>query len=162
VVAVAALLAGTLAAEPDPADVATSVGEARARARLLHETISGVLQIMHRDFFRKEDRTRIPSASMEDVFRVLEEEKGVKVRWLGVNAETLDEEHLPQNAFEEEVVTLFSRGAAEHERAEPGKFRYAGAIQLHNSCLKCHVPNRTSLEDRVAALVVTVPVRAAP
>ncbi|MFV1995493.1 MAG: hypothetical protein ACC661_08650, partial [Verrucomicrobiales bacterium] len=45
-----------------------TVAEARGRARLLHETIHGALQVMHRDFFDPEDRHRIPSASLEDVF----------------------------------------------------------------------------------------------
>ena len=35
--------------------------------------------------------------------------------------------------------------------------QYAGKVVLGNSCLKCHVPDRTSLEDRKAALVITMP-----
>ncbi len=35
----------------DVIQAAQSIGEARGRATLLHETIHGSLQVMHRDFF---------------------------------------------------------------------------------------------------------------
>ena len=31
------------------------------------------------------------------------------------------------------------------------------AIHVGNQCLKCHVPQRTSLEDRKAAVVISMP-----
>ena len=48
----------------------STVDEARGRARLLHETIHGSLQIMHRDFFREDEGLPIPSHSLEDVFNI--------------------------------------------------------------------------------------------
>ncbi|NQV25336.1 MAG: hypothetical protein HQ518_13320 [Rhodopirellula sp.] len=53
---------------PDPKqrdDQSQSVTEARGRARLLHETIHGVLQVMHRDFFREDEGLKIPSQSLD-------------------------------------------------------------------------------------------------
>ncbi len=62
-----------------------------------------------------------------------------------------------KNNFETSVVNAFSGGAQELEMSEPGRYYFAGAIPLWNSCLKCHLPHRTSLEERVAALVISMP-----
>jgi len=134
------------------------VDEARGRARLLHETLHGALQIMHRDFFRPEDKTPIPSAALEDVFKVMAETWKVELHWLGVNARVMDAEHEARDDFEKDAVKVLATGAAEHEAVEADRYRFAGSIQLHNACLKCHVPNRTSLEDRFAGLVISMPV----
>lgn len=53
------------------AGVPATVAEARDRARLLHETIHGALQVMHRDYFRDDAKLTIPSKSLEDVFQEL-------------------------------------------------------------------------------------------
>lgn len=134
--------------------------EARGRARLLHEAIHGALQLTHRDFFDPDNRDRIPSATLEEMFDVMKETWGVELRWLGVNAKTMDVDHEPKNQFERDAVVALGDGKEEFERVEKGIFRYAGAIQLHNSCLKCHVPHRRSLEDRTAGLVISMPIKA--
>src|SRR5690606_4565367 len=56
------------AADADGIPAPTSVAEARARARLLHESIHGTLQVVHRDFFDEDQSHTIPSASLEDMF----------------------------------------------------------------------------------------------
>lgn len=134
-----------------------TVEEARGRARLLHEAFHGTLQIMHRDFFDPDDRHRIPSASLEDVFDELARAWGVTLTWLGVNAETLDVDHEPQDDFEKKAVAALASGKEEFEAVEGDLYRRVGVIVLHNRCLKCHVPDRTSLEDRVAGLAITMP-----
>ena len=136
-----------------------TVEEARGRARLLHETVHGVLQVVHRDFFDPDERDSIPSDTLEEVFEVVEEYHGVNLRWLGVNAKTMDVEHEPKDQFERDAVKALASGDEAFERLERGRYRYAGAIQLHNQCLKCHVPNRTSLEDRTAGLVISMEVK---
>ncbi len=132
----------------------TTVEEARGRARLLHESISGSLQLMHRDYFDPDDRDRIPSATLEEMFEAMNESFGVKLRWLGVNARTMDVDHEPQDQFERDAVAVLAKGKDEFERMEGKDYRFAGAIQLHNTCLKCHVPNRRSMEDRTAGLLI--------
>jgi len=136
-----------------------SIVEARGRARLLHEVLHGALQVMHRDFFDEDERDVIPSASLEDVFEVLEEQHAVELRWLGVNARVMDSDHKPRDEFEEAAVRALAKGEHEFEAVEDGRLRYAGAIELHNQCLKCHVPNRTSLEDRAAGLLIYLPLK---
>jgi len=133
-----------------------TVEEARARARLLHETIHGSLQVVHRDFFDPDDRTNIPSKTMKDVFKVLSKDYGVDVRWLGVEGKTMDVDHHPQDDFERNAVAALKGGKDEFEAVEEGRYRHAGSVQLHNRCLKCHVPNRTSLGDRKAGLVISM------
>ena len=157
-----AILGCAMAGEPS-ADQKPAAGippqtleEARERARLLHESFHGALQVVHRDFFDPDDRDRIPSATLEDVFEVLASRFGVQLHWLGVNARTMDVEHHPQDQFEQEAVAALADGKKEYEKVENGHYRYAGAIQLHNQCLKCHVPQRTSLEDRTAGLAISM------
>lgn len=136
--------------------VPATVDEARGRARLLHETIHGSLQVVHRDFFDPDDRDRIPSATLEDVFDVLAESYGVEVRWLGVEGKTMDVDHRPRDDFERKAVEVLRSGKKEYEAVEGDRYRHAGAILLHNRCLKCHVPSRTTLEDRTAGLVISM------
>lgn len=134
-----------------------SIDEARARARLLHQTIHGTLQVMHRDFFDPDDQSKIPSASLESMFDELARTQQVKIRWLGVNAKTMNIDHEPNDEFERNAVNALSAGNPEFESVENNRYRFAGNIVLHNVCLKCHVPNRTSLEDRSAGLAITIP-----
>lgn len=134
-----------------------TVEEARARARLLLEAFHGALQVMHRDFFDEDAvEQSLPSQSLDDVFSEMERSHSVKVRWLGVNANK-GKNHLPINRFEEAAVEALLAGKGEHESVEGRRYRFAGAIRLQNECLKCHVPNRTTLEDRLAALSITMP-----
>lgn len=142
--------------EPATATRPGTVEEARGRARLLHESFHGALQVMHRDFFDPDDRDRIPSATLEDVFEALARQFDVRLRWLGVNAKTMDVDHEPQDQFEEEAVTALASGQGEFEKVENGLYRFAGAIELQNQCLKCHVPMRTSLHSRTAGLVISM------
>ena len=135
-----------------------SVDEARGRAKLLHEVIRGALQVVHRDFFDPDNRDRIPSASLEDMFEVVKEEQGVGLKWLGVNAKIMDADHKAEGEFETKAVAALAGGAPEFEAVEGDRFRYVGPIRLHNTCLKCHVPHRTSLETRLAGLSITVPI----
>jgi hypothetical protein len=129
--------------------------EPRQRSRLLHETIHGSLQVMHRDFFR--EGQPIPSASLEDVFAELEKSAGVKVRWLAVNAKTMNIKNRPKTLFDKVAGEAIAEGNEMFEAAADGVYQYAGAITLGNSCLKCHVPDRTTLEDRKAAVVISMP-----
>lgn len=129
------------------------------RAQLLHETIHGTLQVMHRDFFQRDERSRIPSASLEGVFAGLQKNWDVKISWMAVNAKAMSIDHKPSDQFERAAVKVITEGAESHESVEGGTFRYAGAITLGNSCLKCHVPGRTSLEDRKAAVLISMPLR---
>lgn len=134
-----------------------SVAEARDRARLLHETFHGALQVMHRDFFDDEDTRNIPSRSLEDVFAELARSQHVKLRWLAVNAEALNVDHKPSDEFEKRAVKALSAGEQEYEAVAGDVYQYAGSIKLSSQCLKCHLPGRTSNKDRAAGLVITMP-----
>ena len=141
------------------ANAPATVDEARARARLLHETIRGALQVMHRDFFGTgEDDLNLPSQSLDDVFLAIADIWGVEIQWLGVNA-TKSVSHEPDDDFEKAAAKALAAGDEEYDAVERGKFRYVGTIQIRNECLKCHVPNRTSLEDRVGGLAFTIPLK---
>lgn len=140
-----------------PAILPAGVEEARGRARLLHESLHGTLQLVHRDFFDPNDHDFIPSATLEEVFKDLATKQKVSVRWLGVEGKTMNVDHKPKDEFERKAVDALRSGKVEFEEVKDGRYRRAGAIVLHNACLKCHVPKRTSLEDRVAGLVISMP-----
>lgn len=130
--------------------------EARVRARILHETIHGSLQVMHRDLFREDESIAIPSHSLEDVFKELERGYGIKVRWLAVNAKAMNIDNEAKTEFEKQAVKVLSEGKPEYEQIKDNRFQYAGSIRLASQCLKCHLPRRTSNKDRLAGLVISM------
>ncbi|WP_237607215.1 c-type heme family protein [Roseimaritima sediminicola] len=140
---------------------AKDVDEARARARLLAELSNGALQVMHRDFFDEEDAVAIPSASLEDVFHELEIQFDVRTEWLVVNADALNVDHRPSDAFERRAAELLADGAAYAEATEEGRYRFASPVRLASQCLKCHLKRRSSNKDRLAALTLSIPLQPA-
>lgn len=142
---------------PKTESLPRTVGEARGRARWVHEIIHGALQVMHRDFFDEDAVERsLPSQSLDDVFSEMARTYAVEIRWLGGNA-TKGKDHFPKDAFEEAAVAALIAGKPEYDAVENGRYRFAGAIRMQNQCLKCHVRDRKSLEDRVAGLAISFP-----
>jgi|GEM_PF-2969794 len=138
----------------------TTLNEARGRARILYEAMQGALQVMHRDFFAGDQDLNLPSQSLEDVFKELERTNHVRLHWLVVNGKVMSPDHVSENRFEEKVVALFDKEDKESLEAMQGNtYRFAGRIRIKNSCLKCHVPKRQSLEERAAALVISIPMK---
>ncbi len=133
--------------------------EALARAQLLHAALDGALQVMHRDFFRKGESRAIPSESLKDVFKTMAEQWGVNLRWLATEETIMNVENKAVDAFETGALLALATGKKEVSAVEGRTFRYAGPVMIRNECLKCHVPHRTSLEDRFAALSISMPVQ---
>jgi len=79
-----------------------------------------------------------------------------------VNANAMSVDHNPQNDFERQAVRAITEGKLEHEQFDERTYHYAGMIRLGSECLKCHVPMRKSLEDRFAALVISIPFQPSP
>jgi hypothetical protein len=147
------------AAEPAAAteNLPRSVEEARGRARWIHELVHGTLQVMHRDFFDENAVEKsLPSQSLDDVFAEMARTHLVEIRWLGGNANK-GKDHLPKDRFEEDAVAALFSGKEEYDAVEGGRFRFVGMIRIQNECLKCHVRNRKSLEDRFGALAISMP-----
>lgn len=146
-----------------PGEVTRSLptaSEALVRARLLHLSLDGALQVMHRDFFRRNDSKAIPSRSLADVFKVLEEKEGVKLRWLAAEETIMNSDHAAVDEFQKKALELLSAEVSEHSAVQDSTLRFTGSIALKNECLKCHVPHRTQLGDRFAALEITIPISA--
>ena len=145
------------AAEPV---VLPTVEEARRQAALLHETMHGTLQVVHHEYYREDEGLTIPAATLKEVFAELAKRQKVELRWLAVDGQAMNVDHVAKSDFEKEAVQALASGKATHEGIGENVFRYAGAITLTSDCLKCHLPNRTSNKDRTAGLVVEIPVRA--
>ena len=145
-------------AEEPVVDRPKSVGDARQRTRLLHEAFHATLQIVHRRYYREDEGLKIPSSTLDEVFAALAPRCNVELRWIAVNAPPMNVDHAPQDEFEKQAIAALAAGKVEFELFENGVYRHAGPIVLSSECLKCHVPNRTSTEDRLAGLVIAMPV----
>ncbi len=143
-------------AEDPPAVPRPSITEARARAKLLHEAFHATLHIVHQRYYREDEGLIIPAKTLEAVFRELERSCQVKVRWLAVNAQPMNVNHEAKDDFERAAVKALTEGKQEYESVEKANYRHVGAITLTAECLKCHVPHRTSLEDRMAGLSISM------
>lgn len=140
-------------------EYASSLGEARSRALMLYELANGSLQVIHRDFFEKDSTRTIPSSSLEDVFKEMDKSFGVKMRWLRVNADVVNFEHEAKTEFEKLAVEQLDAGQAFAEELGEKEFRFAGSIRLSSRCLSCHLQARKSTDDRLAGLVIIVPIQ---
>ena len=144
---------------PAPPLPMPTLEEAKARAQLLHAAIDGSLRVMHRDFFHKGDSKANPSESLKDVFKSMAEAWGVTIRWLASEETIMNRDNKAIDAFQQKALEKITTGSHEYSKFEEGKFRFAGVIVLQNQCLKCHVSDRRSLEDRFAALEISMPAK---
>ena len=167
---IASLCWETIGSEPKPKaeDEACTVGTKidvpstdpqRQTAELLHETFEATLHAVHHYYYREDEALTIPGVAMKDVFRELADRRGVGVRWLAVNGQAMNVAHLPQNDFERNAVKALSEGQETYDETKDGVYQYVGMICLTNECLKCHVPNRKSTENRAAGIVITIPMK---
>lgn len=163
------LVAAVSQADPEPTPAAPSPGtaapqsvdEARRQAEVLHSTIHIALQLVHDRYYREDEGLPIPAAILSELFAELEKEQQVTLRWLAVEGQAMNADHTAQNEFEERAVTALKARRPFLEDVSDGTYRRAGPITLSNHCLKCHVPNRRSLEDRSAGLIIQIPLQAA-
>lgn len=146
-----------LATASDAISAPTSVVEARARARLLHESIHGTLQLVHRDFFVEDESRSIPSASLEDMFAELANSYQVELKWLVVETDIVNVDHQAADDFEKAAVVALKDGKPRFEAVENERYRFAGPIRLASQCLKCHVQHRRDTADRTAGLLISMP-----
>jgi hypothetical protein len=158
-------VANTTIAEPNvrvPAAATAalpSLAEARAQAELLHEALHATLQAVHHQYFREDEGVAVPAVTLKSVFSELARQRNLELRWLAVNAQAMNVDHQPKSDFELEAAKAISAGAPHLERAGDGIYRRIGAIALQSECLKCHFPNRTSNKQRVAGLLIAIPIR---
>ena len=132
--------------------------QARRQAEILHTSIHATLQVVHDRYYREDEGLPIPAAIMGDVFKALETEQKVRLRWLAVEGLAMNTDHLPQDSFETEAVKSLKSGKPFHEQSENGLYRRAAPITLSSHCLKCHMPDRKSTNDRTAGLIIAIPV----
>ncbi len=136
----------------------TAAKQARRQAEILHTSIHATLQVIHDRYYREDEGLPIPAAIMGDVFKELEAEQNVTLRWLAVEGLAMNTDHLPQDTFETEAVKALKSGEPFHEQSENGLYRRAAPITLSSHCLKCHMPDRKSTHDRKAGLIIAIPV----
>lgn len=136
----------------------STTSQARRQAEILHTSIHATLRVVHDRYYREDEGLPIPAAIMGDVFKELEAEQNVKLRWLAVEGMAMNTDHLPQDIFETEAVKALKAGKPFHEQSENGLYCRAAPITLSSHCLKCHMPDRKSTRDRTAGLIIAIPV----
>jgi hypothetical protein len=162
VVLLAALVAvagGGLVHSEEPPAARPTLEQARRQAEVLHTTLHATLQAVHHRYYREDEGLPIPAAMLKEVFADLEKEQSVKLRWLAVEGQAMNTDHQARDEFEKEAVKALKAGKDAFERAENGTYRRAAAITLGSHCLKCHVPDRKSTQDRTAGLIIALPVQ---
>lgn len=144
--------------QTEPAIPRPGVTQARRQAEILHTSLHATLQVVHDRYYREDEGLPIPAAIMGDVFKEIEEKDHIRLRWLAVEGQAMNSDHQPQDTFENEAVKSLKSGKPFHEESEKGLYRRAAPITLSNHCLKCHVPDRKSTRDRIAGLIIAIPI----
>lgn len=152
---------------PVPADEPTTASidktptptlqQARRQAEILHTSLHATLQVVHDRYYREDEGLPIPASIMADVFRELEDQQNIKLRWLAVEGLAMNTDHRPQTSFEDEASESLKSGKQFHEQTENGIYQRVAPITLSGHCLKCHVPDRKNTRNRVAGLIIAIP-----
>lgn len=147
---------------PDGATVApaTTVSEARRQAEILHSSLHSSLRVIHDRYYKEDEGLPIPAAILGEVFRDVEAEQKVRLRWLAVEGLAMNSDHKPADEFERKAAEKLKAGERSHEITTDSIYRRAAPITLSSHCLKCHMPDRKSTRDRVAGLIISIPVAA--
>ena len=144
----------------ESADAPTTVSEARRQAEILHSTLHSSLRVIHDRYYTEDEGLPIPAAILGEVFRDVEAEQHVKLRWLAVEGLAMNSDHKPADEFERKAAEKLKAGERSHEITGEGVYQRAAPITLSSHCLKCHMPDRKSTRDRVAGLIISIPVAA--
>ena len=136
----------------------TTVNEARRQAEILHSTLHSSLRVIHDRYYKEDEGLPIPAAILGEVFKDVEAEQNVKLRWLAVEGLAMNSDHKPADEFERQAAEKLKSGERSHEITADGVYRRAAPITLSSHCLKCHMPDRKSTRDRVAGLIISIPV----
>lgn len=156
---VAGMLSGVVPAdEKSSAETRPTIEQARRDAKILHTTIHATLRVVHDRYYREDEGLPIPASILGDVFKDVEDQEHIKLRWLAVEGLAMNTDHQPQDDFETAAVKTLKSGKRFHEEAHNGLYRRAAPITLSSHCLKCHMPDRKSTQDRIAGLIIAIPV----
>lgn len=146
-------------AQPAAERLLPSQAEARVRAELLHDVFHAMLQEIHHSYFREDEKVAIPAVALKSVFGEIARHRKIELCWLAINAQAMNVDHQPKSEFEKEAAKAISAGAKHFERTEGGVYRRVGSIVLTSECLKCHLPLRSSNKNRLAGLLIAIPVK---
>jgi hypothetical protein len=142
-----------------PTQPLPTAAEARAQAELLHESVHATLHAIHRQYFHNDEKDAIPATTLKSVFRELTRRRKVELRWLAVNAQAMNVDHEAKTPFEKAAVEALAAGGESFERIDDSVYRRVAAVTLSSECLKCHLPTRSDTRDRLAGLLIALPVR---
>ena len=88
------------AAPPSPRRPAPTVDQARRQAELLHDTLCSTLQTVHHRYYLLDEGLPLPAAVLKEVFADLEKKNQIQLRWLAVEGQVMNTDHIPQDDFE--------------------------------------------------------------
>lgn len=138
---------------------APTAEQARRQAAILHSAIDSALRVVHDRYYREDEGLPIPALALKEVFEDLESTENIQLRWLAVEGQAMNTDHVAGNDFEKNAVEKLKFGKSSHEQIAEGYYFRAAPITLSNHCLKCHMPDRKSTRDRKAGLIISMPIR---
>lgn len=146
-------------AEKAPAEEPMSTAVARERAKLLHQVYAATLEVLHERYFHDE-RAIVPARALEDVFKELDRQTGIKARWISVNMKPMSIQHEPKGDFEKKAAAEMSAGKGDFEQVEAGVYRRAAPIPLSDGCMSCHNGHFSAppKSPRFAGLIISIPI----
>ncbi|RLS56329.1 MAG: DUF3365 domain-containing protein [Planctomycetota bacterium] len=152
--------AGTAEPVRPPGDRPNStIEQARRQAEILHEAMHATLQVVHHRYYQEDEGLPLPAATLKEVFATMEQEQQVSLRWLAIEGQVMNTDHTARTDFEQAAAQALKAGKKSHEQIHEGQYSRVAPIILTNHCLKCHVPDRKNTDDRIAGLMITIPVQ---
>lgn len=143
---------------PDnPTEITTA--EARARSQILETAYLSMLQNIHRNYFRGDQRLPVPSRVLEDVFFSVDRKNGIKSHWIAVNTPPMNVAHKPKEGFETRAAKALAGKQTRFEEVRSGVYYSARSVPLLVSCQRCHLNALAQKNggDHVAGLVIQMP-----
>lgn len=153
------VLAFSRAWTQEPARLSLTADQARRQAEILHDTLHTALQVVHHRYYREDEGLLLPAAALREIFADVQKRQKIELHWLAVEGEVMNTDHRARDDFEMAAVAALKADRPFYEEVTGTTYRRAGPITLRNECLKCHVPDRKSTEDRTAGLVITIPLQ---
>lgn len=111
--------------------------DARRLAKVLHSTIHSTLRVVHDRYYREDEALPIPAAAMGEIFEDIARIEHVKLRWLAVDGQAMNTDHVAKDSFETEAEKALKARKLFHEEATERTYRRAAPVTLSNHCLKC-------------------------
>ncbi|MGB7327452.1 MAG: hypothetical protein WBD31_21430 [Rubripirellula sp.] len=135
-----------------------SIAVTRERAVVTQGIYASTLRMLHDRYFHQDKRV-LPARAMHDIFDDIEQQTGVKTRWISASLKPMSIDHSPKSEFEKLAAKKIADGSPHLELVVDGIYHRAIAIPLTGGCLSCHEDVfQNNGRKKFAGLVVSIPI----